>query len=357
MHNHAVMPPPKNRPLKSNQAVSEQILDNNNNKTSTNKRNRSASSPNLSSPETTQRSKMPATATDNEITLDKLISLFNNQKKEISSELNSNVNSIKDEIGAMVDKIKAEFRSEMDCMKGDVNALSESVDQRFAHINEQIAAHVFDEERLEDDYKRVSRANELKIVGVNYVANEKPQEIFQRIASLIGHNNNNTAILPTVIRIFKRQGGEQLPQKILIVKFIAPHLRDEFYSNYLSFLSGKNLLTGELIGTGGRDERITIGENLTPLNHKIFRECMNLKRSGNLFQVFTWDGITKVKTDKSSKSFAIKSQRELDLFMAKNLPNGNSNNGNGLAQSTNTETHQPITGTHQPITGTHQPIT
>lgn len=317
------MPPPtRNRTAKLQSINLDEYQDGINNNTTSNKRIRSASSPSLSSPETNQPSKMPATATADKTMLDTIVALFGNQKKEISSELNCNVTSIKSEIGSMVEKIRVEFHAELDSVREKVTSLSESVDQRFAQINEQLETQKISDERHDDDYMRATRSNELKIVGVHYKMNEQPYEIFCCIASLIGHN---ITLAPTVIRIFKRQGTEQLPLKLLIVKFVASHLRDEFYNCYLSFLFNKRIITGDLIGTGERNDRVTIGENLTPLNHKIFKECMGLKRGGQLFQVFTWNGLTKVKINKTSRAVAIKSQRELDLFVVNNQPNINSN--------------------------------
>lgn len=323
----------KNCPTKTSNSNSDGLDKNNNKSSRKNKRNRTPVSPTQTSPELVQPSKMPANiSTDNEL-LQTLSNLFNTQRNEIRNDLQNNVSSIQQEIKTMVDEFKIEFRAELNTVKENVCALSASVDQRFDQINDQLEVIRIDEEHKNEEYKRILRANELKIVGVIYYANENPLGIFNLIASIIGYNTS-TSPQPTVIRVFKRQGTEHTPQKILIIKFVAAHLRDEFYSSYLHFLSNKQMITGDLIKLGSRSDKITIGENLTPLNHKIFKECMSLKRNGFVAQVFTWNGITKVKIDKSSRAVVIKSQRELDIFIVNNNFKMNSSLNNANYQRT-----------------------
>lgn len=64
--------------------------------------------------------------------------------------------------------------------------------------------------------------------------------------------------------------------------------------------------------------RIIIGESLTQVNLKIWVEASRQKRAGKLVQVFTQDGLVHVKAVKTAKAMAIKSQRQLEIFIEKN---------------------------------------
>lgn len=105
----------------------------------------------------------------------------------------------------------------------------------------------------------------------------------------------------------------QLP--VIVIKFVAKHIRNQFYGLYLARVSQQPLLTEHVnLAQGGR---IFITENLTPLNQSIFNAAMNLKREKKLSKVNTSDGLVSIKVNTTDKMTTIKLLRELDLLIAR----------------------------------------
>lgn len=104
---------------------------------------------------------------------------------------------------------------------------------------------------------------------------------------------------------------------IIIVKFVANHIRNELYRLYLNKIATKQPIMSENIGLE-KGTRIIVDENLTSKNHGIFVEAGKYKKQGNLCQVFTHDGLVQVKAVKGKKPATIRSIRELDMFVQAN---------------------------------------
>lgn len=103
------------------------------------------------------------------------------------------------------------------------------------------------------------------------------------------------------------------PTPIIIVKFVANHIRDNFYSLYLNKIAANKPIMTENLNLP-KGTRIIIGENLTLNNSKIFIEASKLKWDGKLCQVFTHEGLVHVKAIKTARATSIRSQRQLELW-------------------------------------------
>lgn len=168
----------------------------------------------------------------------------------------------------------------------------------------------------EDDTNRNAKLNELKINGIIYSPNQNLQDLFKSLATVVGFDTTAAVNIPQLNRSFQRNksNGELSPSNIIIAKFVAKHIRDDFYSLYLRKISRNKPLSTELIGLpqGGQ---IIVSESLTQNNSKIFIAANVHKRAGKLAQLFTHDGIVNVKVIKTDKPTQIRSIRDLDLFI------------------------------------------
>lgn len=282
-------------------------------------RNTLTSSSEQSSPELTNTHKMDS-ASDTAGNVNPLLGLIKNMLDEnyakLSAEINTASGSIKSELSKQIENLSSELRGDIDRIDKKVNALSTSVDKKLEGMSNEILTCRERVDCSEDDFLRTIRANELKLIGLKHKANEDLKGLINNIAALIGVDFGSNA--PEIIRPSKWVKNEQVPQMVVIIKFLAPHLKDTFYKGYLSYLTKKKQLTQDLLGIGSKNERLTIGENLTPHHQKIFAACMALKKGGSIAQVFTSNGITNVKIKKGDSASSFKTQRDLDIFVAKN---------------------------------------
>lgn len=283
----------------------------------TEKRNRIvlSSSSEHSSPESKQPNKMSITTDDSSNPLLETIKkMLNDNYSKLSSEINTASESIKADVGQRIDKLKAELRDDIEKIDKKVENLSGSVDVRMDLLSNEIKSCRNQVEGAEEDFLRAARMNELKLIGLNHRANENLEEIINKIADLLGVNFGGQT--PTMVRATKWVKNEQIPQMIVIIKFLAPHLKESFYKKYMELLANKKQLTLDMLGMGSNKERLTIGENLTPQHQKIFAACMALKKDGKIAQVFTSNGLTHIKIKRGEHATALKTQRDLDLTLA-----------------------------------------
>ena len=168
----------------------------------------------------------------------------------------------------------------------------------------------------EHDIHRIAKMNKLKIKGLPYAADEKLNDIFNAIAQYVDFDLTNQNHLPELYRLQSKKSNTNVSNNspTVIVKFIAKHIRDGFYSKYLAKVSTAPLKTEHInFPQGGR---IIISENLTAFNQNIFVAAMKLKVDKKLAKVFTKDGQVMVKKTVESRPELIRSLRFLDLLMA-----------------------------------------
>lgn len=121
----------------------------------------------------------------------------------------------------------------------------------------------------EDDVRRNAKSNELKIKGIPHVNGENLKDIFAAIAKFIGYDLTNTNNQPELHRMQTRNASlnEFIPLPTIIVKFVAKHFRDNFYSLHLAKVSTHPLMTENInLAQGGR---VIISENLTSVNQQL----------------------------------------------------------------------------------------
>lgn len=294
-----------------------------------NKRNRN----NLSSPESTpppKKAQANMSSDGDPLTIDILRALMGEQTNAIQ-------NCMRDEMKTLSDNIKSEFQTQ-------ITQLNDKIDANQANVQAQINELKSDVDQCmkkaanhdDDDLKRIAKLNELKISGISHTNGENLIEIFGAIAKLVKFDLTNAINMPTLTRIYKRDRttNASTPTKMVIAKFIANHIRNDFFSLYLNKIAAKEPIMTEHINLPG-GSRIIIGESLTAINSSIFVEASNQKKQGALCQVFTKDGIVHVKAIKTEKAKPIRSLKQLEMFTLAN-PQCNNQSAPGGTSSTQT---------------------
>lgn len=242
-------------------------------------------------------------------TLDDLKRLLQQQTETIK-------NDIQMEMKVMSDDLKASFHTELTKLNERVDAIESSVSSQISHLKVDIDSCVNRLNSTDDDFARIAKLNEWKISGIAHANNENLTEIFSSIAKVIGYDIANPSNVPDIVRMQKRNqhSTDFVPLPHIIVKFVAPHIRNKFYGLYLAKATKEPIRTEHLnLPQGGI---VRIGELLTPHNQSIFTEAIKLKRDKTLLKVNTVDGLVRVKTVQSERFVTIKSKRELELYVA-----------------------------------------
>lgn len=262
-------------------------------------------------------------------------------------QMEKQTQAIKNEIKSLGDELKAN-------LEGQIVKNNDRIDEMQEHVNAQLQDVRTDVDKCieqldlgEDNNKRIALLNELKLNGIAHRSGENLKEIFMTIAQLIGFDTSNPLHIPDLTRsiIRNRQSNEIILLPLIIIRFVAKHIRNKFYGLYLSRISKQPILTENInLPQGGR---ILIGENLTPHNQTIFKDAIKLKRDKKVMRVNTVDGLVFIRANLSQKMSCIKTRRDLDLFVA----NLTTNNGSQLI---NNNTNEHTNDIHQPQSN-HQP--
>lgn len=230
---------------------------------------------------------------------------FKQQQNELKSATNANTDAlkliaeqntlIKDEMTQLLNGIKIEFKAEIDKIQNKIDTSSETFNHKVNEISNSISNLEARVEHVEKDHERFSRMNELKLIGVPFIENENLSITFIKLAELLGYDASNTINIPSISRTIKRNKitNEITHTKIIIMKFIALHMKETFFSLYLQLLSKKKISTRDL--GFNAENRIIINENLTRNNQEIFFEANKLKWEKKIAQVFSINGIVNIK--------------------------------------------------------------
>lgn len=220
---------------------------------------------------------------------------------------------------ALGDEIESEFQAKIIQLNDKIDANQADVQQQINDLKSNINQCANQSTDTDDDMQRIAKWNKLKISGITYKHDEDLTEIFTAIANLVQFDLTNVNNLPTLMRIFKQNQttNTSLPTSIVIVKFVAKHIRNDFYRMYLNKVAAKQPIMSENIGLPS-GKRLIIGKNLTPKNFEIFVEAGKHKKMGKLCQVFTQEGLVHVEADKNTKAKSIRSLIELELFIRVN---------------------------------------
>lgn len=237
-------------------------------------------------------------------------------KNEIKMQLDAHTTAVQNEIKSLGDQLKSELSGQIDDVNKKIDVLQNKMNGQLVQIQKNVDGCMDRLNFSEDDVRRNAKLNELKIKGIPYTAGENLHTLFENISQFVGYNLAGPNCMPELNRMQIKNNAvnERIPIPTIIVKFVAKHIRDNFYSLYLSKVSKKPLSTEDIkLAQGGR---VIISENLTTINQQLFIQAMKMKFDKKLFKVFTKDGLVQVKKTKDSKPKIIRISRELDLINA-----------------------------------------
>lgn len=205
--------------------------------------------------------------------------------QKITDQLTEKMTSLGQEIKESLQSQIAQTNQRMDSIETSVNKQLTVIQAEVSHCIERVS-------NTENELTRLSKLNELRINGITYSQGENLQLHFNSIAQLIGFDVSIPTHIPSLTRTYVRNKSTKLmqPSTTILAKFVAKHIRDEFYSAYLNKITNNNPLSTEMINLA-KGNRLLISESLTSHNSKLFSACMQLKKEQRIAQVFTQNGL------------------------------------------------------------------
>lgn len=228
--------------------------------------------------------------------LDCIKSLIANSTASIQQQIQSAQTQTLQHIENKFNQFEANLNNEITTLKSCVDEFKSNVSSELTEINTKLTNH---EQRLinnEDDVQRIKRSNDLRIVGFPFQPQENLLDIFEKVSNEIGFNTSQVST--SIERIFMRNRitGEMEHSKTIMVHFALQNHKRLFYSHYLN----KMPLKPEKFRLP-ESNRITVGEHLTPKNAKLFIFALKLKIEKKIAQVYTEDGLIRIRLSKNKQ--------------------------------------------------------
>lgn len=244
---------------------------------------------------------------------------------EIKQSIVMTQKSLEGQIANLSDALNTEVNS----LKSSVNEFQEKISAEVTTIKNHIAAHTDRLTNTENDIERMKYINDLRLTG--FAQAEDLYGLFNAIAQHIGYDINNNANIPIMNRIPQRdkQTGTIGFSSTIIMHFPSTQHKKIFYSKYLA----KIPLNPDQFGLP-KENKIIIGENLTKSNAQIFKYAQKLKSEKKIAQVYTDDGLVKIKIVKGPNIRAqiIRGMTEIETIGQRQMMDI-CNNNNTNAQS------------------------
>lgn len=239
-----------------------------------------------------------------------LTDLIRNMKDGIENKIIASQSSIETRIDDLTTTINTEVRELKSSFDELKTSLGGDIDTLKQHMNE----HKQRLDNNEDDINRLKLSADLRLNGIPFNQGENLIELFRVIATAIGYDTSISNNMPLMKRMPVRNKitGTMIESSIITLHFSSVQHKQHFYSLYLS----KMPLKSDEIGLA-KEYKIIIGECLTGVNARIFKYAQDLKKDEKIAQLFTVDGLVKVKFVKgpNQRAHVIRNTMQLDFLV------------------------------------------
>lgn len=281
----------------------------------------SAKPSNVTKPRTSKRKRASPSSPDTSTQRTKQLKPYKPPPKEmeelkeliinVSKQVADSQNSVENKISSLSAKIDTEINT----ITTQFNSFAANVNSEIVSIESQLKVQSDRITYTEDDIKRITMMNQLRILGFASSTNENLKCLFDSIAAEIGYVVQSDNEIPTITRIpmINKQTGAVTGSGTILFEFVANQFKTKFYSLYLH----KAPLKADKFGLP-TSSNIVIGENLTKRNAELFAIAKSLKRDNKVAQTFTENGLVHVKLKKgrSEQAILIRSKRQLEMLAA-----------------------------------------
>lgn len=248
--------------------------------------------------------------------IDELKKLILASSASAHQSLSQQIESSRESLESKFNGLENNINIEISALKSSVQDFKSSINTDLNDINHQLSNHEQRINNTEDDIQRMKRSSDLRVVGLPVRDNENLLELFEQIAREIGYNVSPHAIQSTIsierLYMKSRTTGQMVLSGTILIHFALLKHKQTFYSCYLN----KMPLVPEKFGLPV-GHRIVIGEHLTKTNAQIFKSAQLMKKDNKIAQVYTEDGLVKLKLNKGKRepTHVVRSVIELELVV------------------------------------------
>lgn len=143
-----------------------------------------------------------------------------------------------------------------------IETLSTAVNTRIDAIVKICKDNVARINTIEDKLQQQVKLSELRVNGIPWRSNENLDDIFLKIATVLDYDASNRNMLPIAFRLTQRYGIQNTKNGTILLQFLAPHIKQMFYSFFIDYSSSAEAAP-----------RIIITENLTKKNKSLFDDA------------------------------------------------------------------------------------
>lgn len=219
------------------------------------------------------------------------------------SDLAVMIQNVSKDVKDVGEQVKSELKSDLDCLRKEIDAkLANAVHATTTEMTNLSKRQDLLEGRVER-LDRLSHSSDLLVNGIPIIDGENLMDYYNKICNAISFMARDY----TLLSIFRLKLKNRNPT--IILKFISPQAKNEFYYRYLKF---KKL---SLCHLGFEtDIRVYINESLTTANSECFKFALQLRKKGLLHNVYSHNGFVYVKKSIECNPIKIDNMVQLKTF-------------------------------------------
>lgn len=232
---------------------------------------------------------------------------------EVTKEIGERIDSSNTSLSTKFDNLATHVCNEVTSLKSSVDNFKAEVACELGTVNTTLANQNIRIENTEDDIDRLKRINDLRLTGILPTENENLFQIVERFAIAIGYSSfGQIAVSFERIPVRDRITGQLTHSNTIMLHFAILRDKQIFYSHYL-YKAPINAETLNIPNNG----KVILCENLTIKNRKIFGAAQRLRREKKIAQVFTEDGIVRIRfiKGKNEASFVVRNNLMLETLV------------------------------------------
>lgn len=200
------------------------------------------------------------------------------------------ISSATAKLEAMIESYVSNLEACIVCVERRIESIKDEYNNNLDNLTKEINSIRTDHQLKLQHLSRMERALDLVFTGVPYHPDEDLNQIYRRIACVIGAPDEHSIV--HLKRLYKHP-VRSVSSPPILCRFAFRGIRDVFFNKYLH---GRSLALHH-IGFEGKG-RIYVNENLTPLSRRILNAAIRHRNEGRLHKVSTKNGLVAVITHK-----------------------------------------------------------
>lgn len=222
--------------------------------------------------------------------LNMMQSKFKEYKDELLSEIDKRLNLIGNDIQAVNERVSYLETVTIPQIKESVKKL-ETENLEIGNMKKEI--NELKRNQLKQENSVV--AGGIRIAGVPYYENENLYTIIENICNSLKIKTPQVENMYRLKKIYKDNKPYKPTDEVIVAKFHSPFEKNFLLKTIAKYRRDNNTTLRLRQAGFESDEPIYINENLTPHNHRIFKEALTLRKNKKIKSAFTLRGLVYVK--------------------------------------------------------------